>query len=332
MAHKLALHSSGEYAMAYVGDRRSIWHGLGQQIPEGAPWQDVLRVAHLDYDVETWPILALGPEGDGVTYPVRTGHVATVRTDTNTVLGVVGHGYQVMNNADAFAWLDGFEGIEFETAGAFGRGEVVWILARDPRQDIKVRGEEIRSYLLLWNSHNGTMKIGGGFTKTRVVCWNTFVASLHRGVESRFGITHTANAKDRLDEAARVMGLERKYTSAFQEAAERLALRPLTPKQALDYFYGLMPEPDKESKAAYSVWEDKIDGLMHLYRHGLGNRGESAWDAVNAAHEFSDHFRRYHKSGKRGPEEARMYSGLFGSGADFKQRSWDLAQELFALT
>ena len=51
---------------------------------------------------------------------------ATIRTDNETVLGVVGKDYEVVQNIDAFSFFDaivGGDGIQYETAGALGKGE-----------------------------------------------------------------------------------------------------------------------------------------------------------------------------------------------------------------
>ena len=49
---------------------------------------------------------------------------ATLRTNTDEVLGVVGKDYEVVQNIDAFSFFDSIvsgEGIMYETAGALGK-------------------------------------------------------------------------------------------------------------------------------------------------------------------------------------------------------------------
>ncbi len=58
-------------------------------------------------------------------------HFATVRTDTEAVLGVVGNDYRIVQNVEAFSFFDSIvrgEGIRYETAGALGRGERILLL------------------------------------------------------------------------------------------------------------------------------------------------------------------------------------------------------------
>lgn len=81
---------------------------------------------------------------------------ATVRTDSETVLGVVGKDYEVVQNVDAFSFFDaivGGDGIQYETAGAFGKGERIFITAKLPDY-IKVGKDDlIEQYLFLTTSH-----------------------------------------------------------------------------------------------------------------------------------------------------------------------------------
>ncbi|NVM62121.1 hypothetical protein FHW88_000397 [Mucilaginibacter sp. SG538B] len=62
---------------------------------------------------------------------------ATVRTDTEQPLGVVGKDYEVVQNVDAFSFFDsivgGKDGILYEIAGALGKnGERIFITAKLP--------------------------------------------------------------------------------------------------------------------------------------------------------------------------------------------------------
>ncbi len=59
-------------------------------------------------------------------------YFATIRTDTQKILGVVGKDYEVIQNVDAFIFFDsivGGDGIQYETAGALGNGERIFITA-----------------------------------------------------------------------------------------------------------------------------------------------------------------------------------------------------------
>lgn len=96
MAHNLAT-TNGKTAMMYVGE--VPWHRLGTKLDQPATAREAITAAGLDYRVELKPLKT----DDGNDVHTRK---ATVRADTNQVLGVVGNGYVPVQNFQAFGFLD----------------------------------------------------------------------------------------------------------------------------------------------------------------------------------------------------------------------------------
>ena len=69
----------------------------------------------------------------------------------------MGKDYAVVQNVDAFSFFDsivGGNGIQYETAGALGKGERIFITAKLPNY-IKVGNNDLlEQYLFLTTSHN----------------------------------------------------------------------------------------------------------------------------------------------------------------------------------
>jgi len=320
MGHRLSIHRSGEAAMAFRGKREAIWHGLGQEIPEDATFDQVMSLAHLDYTVQLSPIrLMEHPMAPSVEDLKIETHKATTRADTGQVLGVVGSRYHVVQNRDAFRALERIPDLRLDTAGAFGQGERVWLLGEDRGGSFSVRGEEMKSYLLFSNSHDGSQMVTVGFTPTRVVCWNTFSMAMRAGLKNQVAIRHTASWERELHEWERALELNRRFVSQLKEVGEDLALKMLSHSQALELFQELVPG-DTDGKTS-SRTENMRDDLITLFKSGAGNRGESRWDWLNAAVEYTDFYRSTKGEDKR---EGRMKAALFGSGVQFKQRAFEL--------
>src|SRR6266498_3473353 len=78
--------------------------------------------------------ISANPETDIIIPEIEVpNYYATIRTDTDQVLGVVGKDYEIVQNKDAFTFFDaivGGEGIRYETAGALG--ERIFITAKLP--------------------------------------------------------------------------------------------------------------------------------------------------------------------------------------------------------
>ena len=190
---------------SFMSVKEKAWHGLGQIIDRYPTSSEAIQHAGLDYIVEKRPLFTydtenhLGEGSDDIMIPEIEvpNFFATVRADTEQVLGVVGNDYEVVQNRDAFSFFDaivgGGDGILYETAGALGNGERVFITAKLPDY-IRVGVKDwIEQYLFLTTTHDGLGSITAAFTPIRIVCNNTLNAAMnnHSGA---IKIRHTASA------------------------------------------------------------------------------------------------------------------------------------------
>jgi len=208
MAHNINYNEQkGQHAFFSV--KQPAWHGLGKTVQDYPISAQAIAFAGLDYEVVKAPIFARST-GLLESFPVPD-QFATMRTDTKTVFGVVGKDYQIVQNADAFAFFDaivgGGDGIGYETAGALGNGERIFITAKLPGY-IRVGSSDdvTEKYIFLTTSHDGSGSITAAFTPVRIVCQNTLNAAL-RTAMGVVRIRHTAGAKGRLEQAHKVMGV-----------------------------------------------------------------------------------------------------------------------------
>lgn len=213
MAHKINFNEqTGNHSFFSVQEKP--WHNLGQIVTDYPTSKEALVFAGLDYEVVKRKLFTHDGEiNKGMDFLIRDIEIpnyhATLRTDTNQVLGVVGKDYEIVQNVDAFSFFDsivGGDGIQYETAGALGKGERIFITAKLPSY-IKVGKEDlIEQYLFLTTSHDGYGSITAAFTPIRIVCNNTLNAAM-RNHSNSIKIRHTANAKERLALAHKVMGI-----------------------------------------------------------------------------------------------------------------------------
>lgn len=218
MAHNLNYNErTGKYSFFSV--QQKAWHNLGQIVEQYPTSAEAIKYAGLDFEVIKSPLYTRGTgisisndgeikEGGNILLP---DNFATMRTDTNTVFGVVGKDYQIVQNADAFAFFDaivgGGDGILYETAGALGNGERIFITAKLPDYIRVGNGDDVtEKYIFLTTSHDGTGSITAAFTPVRIVCQNTLNAALGN-MSNVVRIRHTSGAKQRLENAHKVMGL-----------------------------------------------------------------------------------------------------------------------------
>lgn len=280
--------------------RETPWHGLGAVL--SAPPESVaeaIEASGLDWSVSKAPISRLvhdPGDGDPAVYETVEGFYATVREDTGTALGVVGERYRIVQNSEAFSFVDHLLGsaINFETAGSLHGGRRVWVLATLP-EHVQVGGDAVRPYLLLMNSHDGSTALVAATTPVRVVCQNTLNWGLS-AARQKFSIRHTEAARERIIEARRVLDLSIDYYKQFKLTGDRLASERCTEWQLRSVLAELYPSDQGDSTRARRSREAVKEQIAELFLSGQtqGNAPGSKWAAVNAIVEFDD----WHRSAR----------------------------------
>ncbi len=318
--------------------REMPWHGLGavlDQYPRsidealekaGLGWQvthgDVLVVKHPEW------IDDFGSRHPAELLPAR-GFNANLREDTGEVLGIVSDEYEVVDNRDAFQFLDALIGSElhFETAGSLWGGRRVWCLARLPEY-VELGGDQSATYIYVANSHDGSMAVTAAVTPIRIVCANTLGAALRRaehGENARrtFRFRHTGNLQTMFVEARQVLGMTINYREHFKALADRLALEAIS-APALEHrvLRHLWTIDDDTGPRARANRERAMEHVLAIFRgRGLagdttGNSPGSKWVAFNAIAEQLDYGRRY---ARRSNQVQRSFEDT-----SLKQRALDL--------
>ena len=295
--------------------REMPWHGLGvvlDQYPSSI--EEALDKAGLGWKVTHGDVLVVKqPEwidDFGTTRPAELiparGFKANLREDTGEVLGIVSDEYEVVDNRDAFTFLDALIGSElhFETAGSLWGGRRVWCLARLPEY-IELGGDLSATYIYVANSHDGSMAVTAAVTPIRIVCANTLGAALRQAehgaqAQRTFRFRHTGNLQTKFAEARQVMGMTINYETRFKALADKLALEPIG-ASALEHrvLRHLWVIDDDTGPRARANRERAIEHVLAIFR-GRGPAGDTTgnspgtkWTAFNAISEHLDYGRRY---------------------------------------
>jgi phage/plasmid-like protein (TIGR03299 family) len=319
--------------MAYVGEEP--WHGLGIRVEKGVRADAMIQAAGLDWEVVKRPARGSRPvrklrNGQDI-YP-RYELVRMPRAQSKEeeiVLGVVRDRYEPFQNKEAFAFFDDIvdrKAAFFETAGALGEGERVWVMAKMPDAIQVVRGDACQKYLLLSNTHTGQGSVIVKFTAIRVVCQNTLMLAVQDG-QPAFRVRHSKVMTERLQEVSELIAAAK---AVYEEAArlfQKLAKTELK-KDLLDQYLELVFPPtaaQKRKGERPSKWGhvhrllDEIPDLQIQHVRG------TMWAAYNAITRFEDY-----RSVKEETSDARLDRVWFGAGADLKLRALQRAAELGA--
>ena len=309
MTHELEIRDG---LASFVSYREPAWHRLGQVVTEAMTSAEALALSRADYAVKTMPIFAF----DGArAVPVRD-KVATTRMvgDRPQVLGVVGRGYEVVQNADAFGLLDdiaGAGGASFETAGVLRDGSRVFATMKLP-EGVTVAGVDRHDvYLAVATSHDGSLALTAMVTPVRVVCQNT----LTYGIESAsrvHRIRHTASAPARMAEARAVLGVADRYAEAFSAHADRLCSLRLGRFDADAMLAKLWPDEGADATKARRAEARSMVLSIYDCSPTVGEFAGTGWGFLQSVSEYVEHVARP-RGGDAGV--ARRAEGmLFGDG------------------
>jgi phage/plasmid-like protein (TIGR03299 family) len=278
MAHNLNYNRKTE-KHSFFSVKEKAWHGLGTIIENYPTSAEAIKYAGLDYIVEKRNLFTYDTENNNADHKASIiipeiavpNFYANVRTDTDDVLGVVGRDYHVVQNIDAFSFFDsivgGTDGIKYETAGALGKGERIFITAKLPEY-IKVgRNDLIEQFLFLTTSHDGFGSITASFTPIRICCQNTLNAAL-RNQSNAIKIRHTSSAHDRLKEAHKLLGITNLLANEMEEVFNQWAKVKITDKQVKKLVQIAMA-PNKET--LQNVQKSKQDEFSSVFTNMVDN-------------------------------------------------------------
>ena len=277
--------SANVESMYYVnedGSSRNVpWHGLGVSVEQAPTSADAIRLAGLDWKVNSMPIFANNQE--------IPGYRANIRETDGKCLGIVGNRYQIIQNKDAFDFTDALigEGAKYETAGSLDGGKRIWMLARLP--ETKILDDKVIPYLCFSNGHDGYYTIKACMTPVRVVCQNTLNFALDHAPRS-WATRHVGDLTSKLDEARHTLELANNYMTELAITADKLANTDVSEDEVraiLDNVYPVKEDDSDRRKA--NVEEVKNQFMVCMLAPDILKFKGSAYQVAQAAADFVDH-------------------------------------------
>lgn len=304
-------------SMMYVG--KEPWHGLGRRIPEGKRLRirEAIVAAGLNWEVELRHLYTEDRRGKKVGI---VNQCAVCRKKDDSVLGIVGRDYVPLQNSDAFAWFQPFldtGDVTLETAGSLKGGSMVWILARIRAGELAVNdGDEIAHYVLLSNSHDGSLAVRVGFTPVRVVCNNTLCLAHESEASKLLRVRHTSRLIENLEYIREIMDLAHKEFYATVEQYRTLMKKDINQDDLIRYVRTVFDLPKTGGR-------ELIPNIIYLMEYGRGSKeaGNTYWGAYNAVTEYLNYFR-----GKT--QDNRLSSLWYGDSSMVNKKALDVALEM----
>lgn len=264
--------------------RLAPWDGVGMNVHGAFSSKEVMQRAGLDWSVSSRKLYL----SDGSPVP---GVKANVRSTDNKVLGIVGPDYKIVQNVEAFSFMDQVlgEGVTYETAGALKGGRRVWVLAHIPGE-YKFVEDKADPYILFSTTHNGSGAIKVCLTPIRVVCMNTLNLAIKTATRS-WSIVHKGLMDQKIANAKNTLIASKEYMGALCDEMVNLNEIKLTDTQVYDYVKKLIPMPLDPSEVTRRNVSSKRTELMDRYELApdLAHVDRSAYRFVNAVSDFATH-------------------------------------------
>lgn len=339
MSHDITKRENGtaEAAFAFT----PAWHNLGMVVDHAMTSAEALEFAQLDWRVVQSEAAFFKPGTFMKGFPNHGTFTPSIRgnfrEDTGLFLGAVSDRYQVVQNVEAFEFCDALlaDGeMKYETAFSLGGGKQVVITAELPKTDLIVDGDELKRYILMSLSHDGTSAIKFGVTTVRVVCANTFGLALEKDGKTikDLSIRHTGKIDEQLQRAREILQLANGGFEANAAIARKLAEKQMARDEWQRMLDILCPIPDAADPDYTETRLANIEATRKLIDDNLHNERQavakgSFWAAFNAITEYVDHLPRRGGTQER-KAEARFNVTQYGPGRDAKKRAWLTACKL----
>jgi phage/plasmid-like protein (TIGR03299 family) len=299
--------------------REVPWHKLGVIIQEAPSSEEALKLAGLDWTVYQQSI--------STGYQVIPGYKANIRSIDDKVLGVVTDRYTVVQNTDAFSFVDMLlgDGVKFETAGSLQSGKKVWLLARLP-EDYIVNGDPVSPYLVFSSSHDGSGSIRVALSPIRVCCQNTLNLALSEA-QRTWTTIHVGDMKDKLEEARKTLLLSEHYMKMLQTTASIMATKSLSDKKVLEFINELLPIPEN----AGPVQANNIDlvrtdiKLRYHEAPDLQDTPKNQWRLINAVSDTATHMKPLRRTETF---QENMFSKVVNEGSPLIDRAYELLRAM----
>ena len=322
---------------------KEAWHGKGIVVAEAPSPEEALTISGLDWEVGKNPIFR---EDRSL---IRS-HVETFREDTGLSLGVVGKNFEVVQNRQLFDFAYGVKGLsddlKVETAFSMRNCRRVLVSIRAD-EFFPLNDDAVNMYLIVANGHDGSLTLVTYFSSTRVVCNNTFKASLSavkRG-EGLVKMRHEGDMVAKIEDAQRVLSAYHNTFNNYRKCCDAMVRRKMSLDEMKEFFLeavmlmeGLIPsaEDAKKTKRAGTKREKCVKAYAQICENFSREAAElhsdrNAWLAFNACTKWMQHGRPTRGKDDAKAADNKVYSDQFGPLCDAKESLWKSAMKLAAV-
>lgn len=315
--------------------RTPTWHGLEQEIYTEWPgsWGELRDKAKLNWEPVTEPVYVKRQEettGD-YYYTQVEGQQAITHSGTGSNLSVQTTAYRVIDHdamgriVDTVLGMDFGQTPQYEGLFTLFGGKLVIAVIRDEQTETVIGDPSpTLTYTVICTRHDGQGGMKIVRTKIRVVCWNTWSASEHAGVENKtsFVIRHTENWDDRVAEVRDNLILARANDDWYIKAMDMMANAPATNRHRDIFLKRLLPIGDDMGQRQQDNRLAEREQIRTILEGPTcAGIDKTVYGLLQASGEWADHYRRFRS------QETYVNRTLFTK-EPLKIRAFRVAKEL----
>jgi phage/plasmid-like protein (TIGR03299 family) len=302
--------------MTVASKHRSAWVRGGTAV-EANSAASAATQAGLNWTVRTGELQAVSTpltiDEHGVTpatYIDVPKKQAIVREDNNTVIGIVGTKYKVVQNMEVFNALDTLVDAgdaRYAAAGEFNGGSNIWMVLELPR-GVSVANDPHAAFLLVKTSHDGSSSVVIKPIIERLFCANQVNGLISNNQKRKYNeytyrMSHTTNQELSIADIRNITNLTYQAIDDYELTANRLLNIEFSRGQALNFFKNVWALPSTIEDKPYdlltrgerkqqTIAKDARDKAWAIYSESetQENIRGTAFGAWHAVVEFADHY------------------------------------------
>jgi len=305
--------------MTVASKHRSAWVRGGTAV-EATSAASAATQAGLNWTVRTAPLVAestpLLIDSEGVTpatyidVPKKQG---IIREDNNSVIGIVGTKYKVVQNMEVFNALDSLVDAgeaRYAAAGEYNGGANIWMVLELP-QGINVANDPHAAFLLVKTSHDGSSSVVIKPIIERLFCANQIngLISNKNGNRNRkyneytYRMSHTTNQELSVADIRNITNLTYTAIADYQLVANNLLSKEMNRERTLNFFKQVWALPSTVEDKPYELLtrgerkQQTIAKEARAKAWAIYNESETqenirgtAFGAWQAVIEYADHY------------------------------------------
>ncbi len=249
---------------------------------------------------------------------------ALMRSDTGDILSIKSNRYRVFSNEkfekliDRLVKLSGFEFMGYEE---FQNGKRILGFLRNTRPNLKLCGQDVKDYLVIGNSHDGSSKIFIGTSNYIFRCENQFTEKIRT-----YELTHI-HELDFTDEGLiRLLDVYEHSRRNYYHSMEQLSLVPITNEMVKELVNKLLQteQPDfaKREEDNRFLMNIQMSNKERMFRESIVKEtaalGNNLWGLFNGITHYATHHIK-----------SNSFLNSNGASLEFNQKGLDICLDLF---